>query len=323
MTSLTGNLLGSLQEELSRYRGKRVFFEHLEGNNGDKLIEMGAKAILRSNDTKLVSNPQWAEVIIINGGAGMTDIWGHGFKKLQKYNSVYPQTPLIILPSSFVFTETDFASLFRERIAPAFVYARECYSLKILQDLIFPGDVRLGIDHDMAFQLQNTPYMQKLQSQKAQKHILIVERNDPESVTEQYQAKQSNSINKYIPWSVKRPIKQHIIWPIKRIKIAKLVQELGLNTVFAQQHIQQILTDHPDLQGLPIYAADISNPEFCDFNSFGQLIAESAVVVATRLHVGILAAMLNKTTYIKSGSYHKIRGIYEYSLVNQANVQLI
>jgi exopolysaccharide biosynthesis predicted pyruvyltransferase EpsI len=323
MNSSTGTaLLGSLKEELSQYSGKRVFFEPLEGNNGDKLIEMGSHTLLHSIGVKLVNNPQNAEAIVINGGAGMTDIWSHGFGTLKNYNTRYPNTPLIILPSSFVFTKTDFPALFRDRIAPAFVYARERYSLKILEDLVYPDNVHLGIDHDMAFQLQNTPYLQQLQASKAQRHILIVERNDPESVTKAYQP-QKNGLKSYIPWSVKRPINRHFLWPIKRARISKRLPQLGINTAFVKEWHKQVLEDYPELQGLPVCAADISSPDLSSFNRFGQLIAEAAVVVGTRLHVGILAAMLDKPTYIKSGSYHKIRGIYEYSLANRNNVQLI
>lgn len=319
-------LLRPLADELSVYRGKRVFFEKLEGNNGDKLIEMGGLEVLRKTGVKLVDKPQQAEAIVINGGAGMTDIWSHGFQKLRKYNSLHSDIPLIILPSSFVFTKTDFPSLFKDRVAPAFVYARERYSLEILENLVFPENVSLGLDHDMAFALQNTSYIEKLRSSRSQKHILIVERNDPESVTGVYKARQAkqkkNSLKKAIPWSVKRPINRRLLWPLKRISLSQTLGDLGTETAFAKDWHRKILQDCPSLEGLPVYAADISDPALCSFSRFSQLIAQSSVVVATRLHVGILAAMLDKKTYLISGSYHKIPGIFEYSLVNNESIQL-
>ncbi|BAZ48935.1 exopolysaccharide biosynthesis protein-like protein [Nostoc sp. NIES-4103] len=319
------NLLNPLLEELSKYRGKRIFFEPLHGNNGDKLIEMGSREMLQKLGANLVNQPQQADAIVVNGGAGMTDIWVHGFHTLRNYNCLYPQTPLIVLPSSFWFTETNFASLFSKRVAPAFIYAREPYSLKTLKDLVFPGDVRLGIDHDMAFHLQDSLYIKNLQSKTAQKHILIVERNDPESVTGSYQSEQTISTTKssYIPKFIKRPIRRYILTPLKHAALAKSLGEQGANTTFVQESLNQVLQDHPNLAGLPVFAADISNPDLCSFHTFSKLIAEAAVVVATRLHVGILAAMLDKPTYIKSGSYHKIRGIFEYSLVDKQNVRLV
>jgi exopolysaccharide biosynthesis predicted pyruvyltransferase EpsI len=326
MTQLTSkNLLQSLQVELSKYRGKSVFFEPLHGNNGDKLIEMGSRELLRKIGVNLVAKPQQAEVIVINGGAGMTDIWVHGFQTLKTYNSLYPNTHLIIFPSSFWFTETDFSSLFSDRVAPAFVYAREPYSLQVLQNLVFPTDVRLGIDHDTAFHLQSSDYLKKLQSKTASKHILIVERNDPESVTGAYQAHQPNLTTKtrYIPPFIRQPISRLIISPLKHMALAKSLGEQGANTQFTQECLKQIFQDYPELESLPVFAADISDPLLCSFHTFSKLIAEAAVVVATRLHVGILAAMLDKPTYIKSGSYHKIRGIFEYSLQDKQNVRLV
>lgn len=317
--------LQPLQNELEKYRGKRVFFEPLHGNNGDKLIEMGSREMLRRMEVNLVTDPYKAEVIICNGGAGMTDIWVHGFQTLKYYSCVYPDIPLVILPSSFLFTKTNFSSLFSNRSAPAFVYAREPYSLGSLQDLNFPTEVHLGIDHDMAFHLKNSKYLDNLQFQTDQKHILIVERNDPESVTGTYIAtqpsltKKSNNISQFI----KRPIRRHILTPLKHMALSKSLAKLGINTTFAQECLTQVWHDYPHFQNLPVVAADISNPELCSFHTFSKFIASAAVVVATRLHVGILAAMLDKPTYIKSGCYHKIRGIYEYSLQDKQNARLI
>lgn len=319
-------LLQPLQTELAQYRGKRAFFEILEGNNGDKLIEMGGASLLKSIGAKLVSQPHDADVIVINGGAGLTDIWSHGFQKLKNYNQQFPKIPLIILPSSFLFKKTNFPALFDGRIAPAFIYARELYSLNILNDLTFPETIRLGIDQDMAFFLQNSTYLKRLQSYKAQKHILIVERDDPESVTEvssSYQPSNSNSLKKYIPWSIKRPINRYFFWPLKRMRLSNSLHTLNAHTAFTQEWQQRILNDFPDLEHLPVVAADISNPALCSFEKFNRLIAEAAIVVTTRLHVGILAAMLGKVTYLKSGSYHKIRGIFEYSLSSQSNTHLV
>lgn len=325
------DLLKPIQTVLSKYRSKPVFFEPLHGNNGDKLIEMGSLEALHRCGVHLVKQPQQAELIVLNGGAGMTDIWHHGFQTLQAYNRTYPQIPLLICPSSFWFTKTDFAALFRDRLSPAFVYAREAYSLDILQNLVFPGEVRLGLDHDTAFHLEDSAYLQKLRSKLARKHILVVERYDPESITKIYRSDEETELpslpvpswRSYIPKGVKQTIRRHFITPLKHQILAKRLGEQDVNTPFTQACLQQIWQDDPMLKALPVFAADISNPDLCSFSTFSQLIAEAAVVVATRLHVGILAAMLDKPTYIKAGSYHKIKGIFQYSLKDKPNVRLI
>lgn len=322
MTSST--TLKPLDAELTQFRGKRIFFEPLEGNNGDDLIKMGSHTLLKSIDAKLVHNPKQADAIVINGGGGMTDNWSLGFKDIKKFSREYPETPLVILPSSFSFTKTDFASLFRDRKAPTFIYARERYSLKILEDLTFPSDVRLGLDHDMAFQLKDAPYFKCLQTRESQKHILIVERDDPERVTNTTQPRpESPNWKRKIPWSVKRPINRHLLWKLKRRSIASQLGNLGLEAPFTQEWHQKVLIDHPEFESLPIFAADISIPALCSFDRFSQLVADAAVVVSTRLHVAILAAMLGKPVYVKSGPYHKIQGIFEYSLSERSNVRLV
>ncbi len=47
---------------------------------------MGSIEMLRDFGVNLVSEPQQAEMIVVNGGDGMTDIWIHGFQTLKKYN---------------------------------------------------------------------------------------------------------------------------------------------------------------------------------------------------------------------------------------------
>jgi len=319
----SGTSMKSVRDYLSQYRERRVLFDSLHGNNGDALIEMGSRIALQSAGVRLVHKPEEAELIVLNGGAAMTDIWTHGLNTLRKYNELFPDTPLLILPSSFSFKQTDFATLFNERKSPAFLFARERYSLAILEGIEFRNDVSFGIDHDTAFQLKDSPYLRKLSSYMSEKHVLIVERNDPESITDIYKPRTKPSLRDYIPRSTKRVINRHILWPLKRTSIRKQIPELGKGTPFVESCHERVLEDYPNLKHLPICAADISDPALCSFSYFSQLVAESAVVVSTRLHVGILAAMLGKPTYVKSGAYHKIRGIYEFSMQDMPNVKLM
>ncbi|MBE9155757.1 polysaccharide pyruvyl transferase family protein [Nodosilinea sp. LEGE 06152] len=319
-------ILNSLQEVLALYANKKVFFEKLEGNNGDALITMGSLIAIKTANMKVVENAAEADLIAINGGAGMTDIWSHGLGKLKMYNSDYPSTPLIIFPSSFFFKSTNFADLFADRKSPAYIFSRERYSLEILQGINFSTEVRLGIDHDMAFFLSNSNYLKGLHRKSKGKHILIVERNDPETTTRINRPQKPGlvtAIKKKIPWSVKRPINNSLVWPLRRLLNYSKIVSMDLHRPFVQEQINLISEKYPNTRGLPVVAADISDPALCDFDRFNNLIVNSEVVVSTRLHVGILAAMLGKTTYLKTGNYHKIKGIYEYSLAEKDNVYLI
>jgi hypothetical protein len=66
--------LGPVAAELAPYRGRAIFFEPLEGNNGDKLIQLGSRTLLRSLGVILMREPKHAEVIVFNGGFAMSDI---------------------------------------------------------------------------------------------------------------------------------------------------------------------------------------------------------------------------------------------------------
>lgn len=61
----------------------------------------------------------------------------------------------------------------------------------------------------------------------------------------------------------------------------------------------------------------------CTFPEFCSEIARSEVIVSTRLHVAILGAILGRRTYIVAGKYHKIPGIYEYSMAAMDHVSMV
>lgn len=307
----------TIESQLAPYKGRPVFFDPLYGNNGDKLIEMGSRLMLKRAGIKITNNPIAAELILLNGGAAMTDIWEHGFKTLSTYNRSFPCTPLIILPASYSFKKTDFASMFEGRRAKAKLFTREHYSLERLKSLQFPSEVDTGIDHDMAFRLHDSPFLKRLRTFSRSKHILIVERGDQESMTP--------ANDRLLPegFHVPRAL-VGVTTPLKRlIMSSSLVRRRKAETPFAINACARVFSELPSLKGLPIYAADISSSRICSFRRFSELIAAAAAVVTTRLHVGILASMLDKPVYLTTGPYNKILGIYEYSLAGKGNVKLL
>jgi len=315
-------LLGPVNAELERYRGKPVFFEPLYGNNGDKLIQLGSHILLCSLRVIWTRNPKHSNIIVVNGGGAMNDMWRFGLEKLKYYSRRYPDIPLMVLPSSFHFDTTDFASLFQGRTSPIFLYTRERASFKILEGIAFPCETALGLDHDMAFYLCGTAYLQQLQSQKATEHVLLVERGDLESLTGGH-FRPRGRISRYLPKAVKMPLAQFVLNPLKRLAHMSSTHTMMPTTTFARETLAHVWAEYPQFKGLALYNADISSPSICSFQRFGQLIARAALVVTTRLHIAILAALLDKPTYLKSGVYHKIAGVYEHSLSAYPHVRLI
>ena len=311
--------LTTVAEELAAYRGRHVFFEPLSGNNGDKLIEMGSRVALSRAGVALVRRPEQAALIVVNGGAGMTDVWG-AVHRLESYTKGFPGTPILVLPSTFYFTATDFSSIFTNRESGVTLYSRDLTSLKTLQALQFPCTARLGVDNDMAFTLKDSPYVQRLRRKASNKHILVVERGDAEAASDlrltQFGPKWR--FKKYIPVGIKRPIR----WALHTRRWA---EHEGQRTAFARTTLDLARDRFPEFRRLPIFASDISLTGVFSFAHFSRLVADAAVVITTRLHVGILAAMLGKPTLLKAGAgkFPKIRSIYEYSLREYPNVSLL
>ena len=163
----------SVKELLSAYRSRKVFFEPMGGNYGDRLIRLGSMEVFKILGIELVKDPSKAECIVINGGGGMTPLWNYGFQILESYSKDFPHTPLIVLPSSWDVRAVDCASLLKDHRAPIYLYAREPYSFAFLKKIKFADAVRVGLEHDMAFNLQGTLYLKKLTKRRAEKHLLI------------------------------------------------------------------------------------------------------------------------------------------------------
>jgi exopolysaccharide biosynthesis predicted pyruvyltransferase EpsI len=302
----------STDKLMATHNNARIFFEQLNGNNGDKLIRMGAYEGFRRAGLTLVETPEEAEIIYINGGFAFSDVWPGGLVKLRHYAQHYVTKPLVILPASFFFRQTNFPELFHNRSAPTIIYARERYSLDVIQKLRFPAEVQVGLDHDMAFRLSESEYLKELRAKSAQKHILIVERFDNETATGIFDKPMRVPAKRLIPHSFKAPVKR---WMLRR---------RWEKTEFYHSAVRRVIADNPKLADASIFAGDVSRTDSFSFDEFGLAVAESAAVVTTRLHVAILASMLGKSTYIKlpSGPVKKIQGIYEYSLSALPHVQI-
>lgn len=309
---------------LENYRNKKVFFEHLGGNNGDVLLRLSSIMVLKEKDMKFVANPRKADVIVINAGAKKDewlDILGH-------YSKAYPSIPLIILPSSWLFDSNDeIAGLFNNRESPCYIYCREPYSLSLLNKIKFDDWVHLGLDHDMAFQVKGTRYLKNLADKKAEKFILVVERGDDDSVTklripDTLTRRMVPKIVDFIPLRMRFYLSD-IIFTLERMLLSKLRRREVDQTEFVKWAVGFIKENHTNFNHLPVYAADISLQAICSFKRFGTIISQAAAVVTTRLHVAILASLLGKPTYLVEGRWYKQKEVYEYSMKSSKNVKLL
>ncbi|MFK7883344.1 MAG: hypothetical protein AB8F26_04055 [Phycisphaerales bacterium] len=310
----------NLPEALAPYKGRPVYLHEVAGNNGDELILKGSEFIIDRAGCQRITDPAKAELLLINGGF-KSDFWPFANETIREYSSKFPNTPLIILPSSFWFQETDFPALFAGRSAPATIFARELKSLEILRGMSFPIEAQFGLDHDTAFALVDEPSIKKLIDRAPTRDLLIVERGDAESATGLVESDllSSGFVRKAATAVLPRPV---------AIAAARAVGRLrgggsGQHSPFTQAAIDLVEKNDFKRQVGSIKNTDVSRRSACSYSEFCETIADSKVIISTRLHVGILGAVMGRRTYIVAGNNHKIPGIYEFSMKDNPCATLI
>lgn len=98
----------------------------------------------------------------------------------------------------------------------------------------------------------------------------------------------------------------------------RLSEEYSLVAMRADKESAEPLIEH-DIEG-PLLVQDISTAAD-SFDNWVSVTAKADVVYTDRLHVAILATILNKPLVWYEASYHKSRGVYEYSLDRQQNIE--
>lgn len=351
-----------LDAALDLLDGQNVYFEPGGGNHGDTLIEMGSRLVLERRHVRLTTDAAQADAIVINGGGALgVELWGQGLPGLYSFGQGFRRKPLVILPSSFYFADNHAAAALANRSAPAYLFARDRYSLARLQTQLFDEQIQLGSGDDMAFALRGSPWLAPLRARAAARHILLVERFDVEAITAPpgaaaagingnplkarsgLKARAAQSLgapNNHQGWNSRsfskssvgaalargrrRAAKQWLPGPIKRAAKRVLHRRRTAASGFTSTTLERLYSRAPQYRGLPVMAQDISSPVGFTFSQFVDAIVNAAVVITTRLHVGILAALLDKPTYLVSGGarYPKLQGVYEYSMADLPHVQL-
>jgi exopolysaccharide biosynthesis predicted pyruvyltransferase EpsI len=302
----------SIPSFLKTLRGKHVYFDPLHGNHGDRLLTMAARHMLENAPFTLASNPQSSNFILINGGGSMADGW-FGLEILARYNTKFPSHPLAVLPSSFHLTGSSLADIMRARRAPLWLWAREKPSLQILQNAGLTETVHLGLDHDLVFSLAQHSMIRKLKHATAPDRILVVERDDWEGATGRRRPFSPTGLD-FIPEGIRTVVRKTVLGAVRRRQ--------DRASPFRQAALRFVHEWHPEAAGMVPLVADISLAEECGFEDFLSNVARASIIITTRLHVAILGQLLNRRTYLVEGSYHKFRGVFEYSM-QQASTELL
>lgn len=303
----------SVEAELATWGDDRVYFDPMWGNHGDRLIVMGSEVALATAGIRRVPDVREADRIVINGAGYRSE--GEWLAHMARLVGQADGVPVMIMPATFE-DPAGILSLLDHHAGSSIIYFREQTSYRMARDIGVRAHMDLRLDHDMAFRLRESEYLVGLHDVARSETVLIVERTDGESVSGSRALSFGPSwLKTWVPESLKLKIKREVRQASARSSGPKkgfAVASIGL--------LGRIQSGHADL---PIVAGDISRIDFCTFDQFGAYVANAAVVLTTRLHVGILAALLGKETYLVPGVYHKMAAVYEYSLADMPGVHLL
>ncbi len=288
---------------LAGLSGRRVFFDTLAGNNGDRLISMGAAVAIGKAGVNLTDNPSTADLILLNGGGAMNDFWGGGIAKIEFYLREYPRHPLTIGPSSFLLESARLRDVIATRKQAVTLFCREMVSWKHLAYWGFSQEADVRLSPDLAFELLETQFLAELRAASSEEHVLVAMRKDREGNA----GVLAKTKGAWLPKKVRRPLSR-----LRDFLVAKR----------SRGAVEQVLSEEALPRKMPTIWRDVSVS--VGFDEFLEVIAASRVVVTDRLHVAILGRLLDKRVCLFPGSYHKNAGVFEFSLSDEkANVRLV
>ena len=281
---------------------KTLFLERLAGNNGDALILKGMYEILIRNSVELVDDASSADLILLNGGGAMNDLWPTGAAQvLESYLAQYPDKQFVVGPSSYLFNDFDFTSLVNSCKGELTLFCREKISRDYLANLRLNENVSVRLSRDLAFELEDSSFITDLRRRSASELVLCAIRKDLEGSS-------GFLAQTRAPW-LPAPIRR----PLSRLRDR-------LTAMASSDLITDILEeDGMTRSRLPKIYRDVSVS--VGFDEFCHLISKSALIITDRLHVAILGSMLDKQVRLIQGRYHKAKGVYDYSLSTRQNVK--
>lgn len=292
----------------SHFKGLKVYFEPLGGNNGDVLIEMGSKEVLKNTGINLVPDPAQAEAIVINGSGDLSyhspDLPIENTRQAKMLLHDLSKPVLLLSSSCTEGNAKNLQTVLSKRQAKTFLVARDAISFAFLKKYA-PETTDVQIDHDMAFALANSRFITDLLNMPQSNNLLIVERFDAEGATRPPAIYRAGKLRALIPNGLKD-------W-LKRM----LLGRIHASTPFVTEVKAKVKSAFPDIAYKDVLAADVSLPQNYTLEEFTQSVAKASVVVSTRLHVCILAYLLDKPFIaVQFEGGNKLKGVYEYSLAS-------
>lgn len=287
-----------------RFLGRlSIHFEELKGNNGDRLIRMGIAEVLRKSGLHADRLPREADLILINGGGAMNDLWPEGAAQvIEALIKTAPDKDIVVGPSSYWFRKLDFPAILRKSSGHITLFCRERRSEKFLRSLDLPPRVTVMLSQDLAFELRDSEFIREQLFLARDGQVLCAMRKDREGEAGVLARTRAS----WLPAAIRKPL-------------SCLRDRLVANR--SADRLSPILDSiSPRPSTSEIVYRDISVS--LDFDGFCREVRNSRAIITNRLHVGILGSLLGKRVHLLRGGYHKIDGVYEYSLSRNPAVSL-
>jgi exopolysaccharide biosynthesis predicted pyruvyltransferase EpsI len=279
---------------LEAVHDKKIYFEPLWGNNGDRLILKGAQEVLGKTHSNLVEDPETADLILINGGGGMNEIWPLGLGRLEFYRMRYPKLPIVVGPSTYRFSSDRFNKICEINHTPLILFARDYISADIVKKRNPPSNVEVKISQDLVFEIQDSSFIENILKECKEKHVLVSMRTDCSASSVGILSKVKG---KWVPKRLRRPLS----WV--RDRLVSLKSRSSIKTIIDREGIPR---------NIPRIYRDVA--VVIGFDEFVDMIRDAALIITDRLHVGILGHILNKRTILLPDGYDKIKGVFEMSM---------
>jgi len=291
------------------------------GNNGDTLMHSVFLSLLESWGVKLTSDPTRADAIVVPPNGALLEKYSYPGILAERLLG-HENLPVVIFPSSALFTSQDPSFMFAGRSAPSVWILREQHSLDALVrdwgEQLRSAGVVLVSDHDVvASGHEHVPGI--LGSPVDERHVLIAARVDAEAPGA------GGARRDQAPSLVRRAF--HAL-PYGRLSTAAARRARAAKLRAAADRLVARLPDELRLEvgnasARRFVRVDASANQFCTFEEYASLIRGAEVVVTDRLHVGLPAAVLGKRVIIVEAGYHKLGGVYRRSLAHLPNVSFV
>lgn len=291
---------------------KHFYFVPNQGNLGDMVIAEAEYQVFNFSQIKYdvldIFNDEIPDSnfhLVYGGGGIFIKHYKDGYMKILEIFQSKSFNKCIILPSSFNECD-DVIDTFDERFT---VFCREqksyddCISKNKKAKFILSDDIALSLDFDMLNDFDSKIVKDKV-AKIHTKNLLTL------NTREWYRFKEAMQI-------AKESIELDTLINKNRVRIGYLLRtdiEKNNDILYANTF---------DISLLAVGSCVDKGLVTPFVNMFKSIIDTFDVVITDRLHVGIMAALLNKEVYLIDNSYGKISGVFEKSLKKFKNVKIV